>query len=176
MCWQGREVRQQHPGVPGGTVPADAKPTEGGHVRDAVVSRIRALIEGCDALAESLPDGAFIETLPARSNSIGAQFWCVVGARESYAKAIESDAWVGFSCSLDGSDIGNQPRVAEALHRSASAFERAIAGVDWTPARDEMLLALLEHEAQHQGQLIRYVYALDYAFPASWVERWALGE
>ena len=37
-----------------------------------------------------------------------------------------------------------------------------------------MLLALLEHEAQHQGQLIRYVYALDYTFPESWASRWAL--
>jgi hypothetical protein len=34
------------------------------------------------------------------SNRIAGQLWCVVGARESYTKAIEMGEWKGFSCSL----------------------------------------------------------------------------
>ena len=141
---------------------------------DSVVDHIKALADAHEELAESLPDDAFAQELSVRSNPIGAQFWCVVGARESYTKAIESDGWVGFSCSLPGSATADKTKVVEVLRLSALAFEKAVGEVDWTDTRDDMLLALLEHEAQHQGQLIGYVYALDYTFPESWASRWAL--
>ena len=143
-------------------------------MRDTVVDHIKALADAHAELAESLPDDAFAQKMSVRSNPIGAQFWCVVGARESYTKGIESDGWVGFSCSLPGSAIADKTKVVEVLRQSALAFEKVVGGVDWTDTRDDMLLALLEHEAQHQGQLIRYVYALDYTFPESWASRWAL--
>jgi hypothetical protein len=41
-------------------------------------------------------------------------------------------------------------------------------------ARERLLLDLLEHETQHQGQVIRSVYVLGGSFPESWVQRWAL--
>jgi len=37
-----------------------------------------------------------------------------------------------------------------------------------------LLLDLFEHETQHQGQMIRYVYGLGLHFPKSWIDRWAL--
>ena len=54
------------------------------------------------------------------------------------------------------------------------AAEVGLAGIDWDAARDELLVALLEHEAQHQGQLIRYGYARGERFPDSWAARWSL--
>ena len=40
-------------------------------------------------LISELPEQALGERLPGlRSNSIGAQIWCVVGARQSYRHAI----------------------------------------------------------------------------------------
>jgi hypothetical protein len=143
-------------------------------MRDTIVGHIKTLADAHGELAESLPDDAFVQKMSARSNPIGAQFWCVVGARESYTKAIESDAWVGFSCSLPGSATAHKTKVVEALSQSVLAFEKVVGNVDWTGTRDDLLLNLLEHEAQHQGQLIRYVYALDYTFPESWASRWAL--
>lgn len=145
-------------------------------VRETVVASTKALIEGHGELAESLPEEAFAQTLDTRSNAIGEQFWCVVGARESYVTAIENDGWSGFSCSLKASEVGSKQAIADALRGSALTFDRAVAEVVWTGVRDEMLLALLEHEAQHQGQLIRYVYAHGYSFPQSWINRWALTE
>lgn len=143
-------------------------------MRETVVANAKALIEGHGELAESLPEDAFVQTLETRSNAIGEQFWCVVGARESYVTAIENNGWSGFSCSLKGSEVGSKEAIAEALRRSAHSFDRAVSEVAWTGVRDEMLLALLEHEAQHQGQLIRYVYAHGYGFPQSWINRWSL--
>ena len=43
-----------------------------------------------------------------RSQSIGYQFWCMLGAQESWISLIESGEWGGFSCSvksLEGSDV-----------------------------------------------------------------------
>ena len=37
-----------------------------------------------------------------------------------------------------------------------------------------LILDLLEHEAAHQGQLIRYLYGLRLPIPASWKARYAL--
>jgi len=127
-------------------------------------------------LIQSLPESALGQQLSDRSNTIGAQMWCVVGARESYANAISSDGWVGFDCSLSGSDTTSRERVLDALDRSESRLGEAIDGIEWTETRDGLLLDLLEHESQHQGQLIRYGYALGLQFPESWVLRWALDQ
>ncbi|MNC98790.1 hypothetical protein D3C83_168600 [compost metagenome] len=41
-------------------------------------------------------------------------------------------------------------------------------------AREAILFDLMEHEAQHHGQLIRYFYANDIPFPATFAARYAL--
>ena len=118
-----------------------------------------------NALASGLPG------LP--SNTIGAQLWCVVGARESYARAIAEGEWAGFTCSLD--EPGNPARVTEALDRSGAAVRQALQShAQLTEAQDRLVLDLLEHEAQHHGQLIRFLYALRLPIPASWKARYAL--
>ena len=43
----------------------------------------------------------------------------MVGARESYARAIESGEWAGFSCSLTAEESGRSSAVGAALRRSA---------------------------------------------------------
>lgn len=119
------------------------------------------------------------ETLSAKlpglpSNMVGAQLWCVVGARESYAEAITADAWSGFACSLN--EPHDPDRVAEALERSAGAVREALDRiVDFTDTRHRLMIDLLEHEAAHHGQLIRYLYGLKRPIPDSWKRRYALG-
>ncbi len=56
------------------------------------------------------------------SNQISGQLWCVVGARESYLKAIEAGEWKGFSCSLKTPDV--KQSVLEALETSSHLLER----------------------------------------------------
>lgn len=143
-------------------------------MRELVIARLSRLFNGWLDLVAALPEEALSRKLPVASNSIGEQLWCVVGARESYGRAITAGEWQGFSCSLSRDGIASQAEVLSGLRRSAEQVMDQLGPVEWTAARDGLLLDLLEHEAQHQGQLIRYVYGLGYSFPASWRERWSL--
>lgn len=118
-------------------------------------------------LGQQLPD------LP--SNTIGQQLWCVVGARESYSDAILAGAWNGFSCSLGANDIHVKTAVIRALQGSEKSVINALKGVDaFSPTQIQLMVDLLEHEIQHHGQLIRYIYGLRLQAPASWQKRYAL--
>lgn len=105
------------------------------------------------------------------SNRVGDQLWCVVGARESYIAAIEEGAWQGFSCSL------TTPRVKESALAALEASQERLNGLDIAgldEARVDLAFELLEHEVQHHGQLIRYVYANGLTFPESWNKRYTV--
>jgi hypothetical protein len=143
-------------------------------MREAVLGRLRKFFDSWEDLASTLPETALTSRLPAASNTIGSQFWCLVGARESYTAAIAAGAWAGFRCSLSGEDISSRDAVLAGMRSSAAGFAAVLPELDWNTDRDALLLALLEHEAQHQGQMIRYVYALGYEFPPSWKARWSL--
>jgi len=143
-------------------------------VRAAVLEDLRRSFAAYRDLMGAMPQDALSRRLSQPSNSIGAQLWCVVGARESYSVAIGAGSWQGFSCSLSGAETKDRGKVLSALERSSRAFESAIADLEWTVEQERLLLDLLEHEMQHQGQLIRYVYALGYEFPESWERRWNL--
>lgn len=129
----------------------------------------------CD-FADSLGESTLREKLPGLpSNAVGLQLWCVVGARESYARAIRAGSWEGFACSL-ASPMDKSP-VAEALGRSANEVRLALDGIEgYSEKQQGMILDLLEHEAAHQGQLIRYLYGLRLAIPESWRARYALSD
>lgn len=130
----------------------------------ALYRDVAGALEG-EALSSRLPG------LP--SNTIGAQLWCVVGARESYSRAIQEGGWAGFSCSL--SDPLDAVLVRQSLARSAEAVTAVLDGLEsYEETRARLLLDLLEHEVQHQGQLIRYLYGLGLEIPRSWRERYAL--
>ena len=127
-------------------------------------------------LVASLDEGDMDAKLPRlRSNTIGQQLWCVIGARESYSRAIRAGAWSGFSCSLDYDRTADKEAMREALQRSEKAVSKALAGFDGEDdARIRLLLDLVEHEAAHHGQLIRYRYGLNLIIPESWKAKYAL--
>lgn len=107
------------------------------------------------------------------SNTLGLQLWCVIGARESFSKAIKANQWSGFSCSLENTD--NKVSVAEALLRSESAVSEALETIaEFSDVQNRLIIDLLEHEAAHHGQLIRYLYGLKLTIPASWKSKYAL--
>jgi hypothetical protein len=113
--------------------------------------------------------GLDLQALP--SNRIAAQLWCIVGARESYTSAIETGNWPGFSCSL------STPRVKASVLDALGQTRIRLARIDFSVLGDaqiEFAFALLEHEVQHHGQLIRYVYANGLTFPSSWSKRYSV--
>lgn len=104
------------------------------------------------------------------SNTIGEQFWCVVGARESYLKAINRECWMGFNCSLD-----NTTSKIDLLHFLEKSAEENIGFLNshkLSEIQAEFIISLIEHETQHHGQLIRYVYGNKLDFPKSWSDRY----
>jgi hypothetical protein len=105
------------------------------------------------------------------SNRIADQLWCIVGARESYTKAIESGGWKGFSCSL------STPGIKQSVLAALEATVHQLSEINFTDLTDvqlEIAFDLLEHEIQHHGQLIRFVYANGLTFPASWKKRYTV--
>lgn len=125
-------------------------------------------------LIDTLDTEALSSKLPQiPSNSMGLQLWCVVGARESYAKAIQADEWIGFSCSLQST---NEPKtVAAALNNSATTLLETLQSISsYTDVQHRLMVDLLEHECSHQGQLIRYLYGLRLKIPATWKSKYAL--
>ena len=131
-----------------------------------------------DDLVAELPPGALalrLRDLP--SSSIGGQLWCVLGARESFVRAARAGSWQGFTPPLTMDDATHASAVRAALEATSATVEGFLDEVD---GADEAALTyaigLLEHEAQHHGQLIRYLYGLDIPRPASWQRQYSLDE
>lgn len=106
------------------------------------------------------------------SNTIGEQLWCIIGARESYLKAIINGGWVGFSCSLD--DTTSKDKIMLCLEKSAEDSLKYLNNFELNEVQVELLFCLLEHEILHHGQLIRYIYGNKLTFPKSWNERYTV--
>ncbi|NNF05119.1 MAG: hypothetical protein HKN21_00025 [Candidatus Eisenbacteria bacterium] len=125
-------------------------------------------------LLDILEESKLSEKLPGlRSNSLGLQLWCVVGARESYSRAIEAGEWSGFSCSLE-SPV-DQAAVRHSMTQSSRRVVEAVGKCPQpTEMQEQLLFDLLEHEVCHQGQLIRYLYGLGIPIPESWRKRYNL--
>ncbi len=123
-------------------------------------------------LVVHLDEAALELDLPSLpSNRISGQLWCVVGARESYIRAIQMGHWPGFSCSLTQSST--KPAVLAALEMTHKRLEELdFAGLNDTQL--DLAFGLLEHEVQHHGQLIRFVYGNGLTFPDSWNKRYTV--
>ena len=133
----------------------------------------RALTGLSNDFAASLSDQDLGRSLPGRSNTIGAQFWCVVGGRESYLKALQAGQWEGFACSLTNEETHTGEVLTDALMTTRESWLQLDLS-DLDEYQQGMMLRLNEHEAQHQGQLIRFAYNIGLDIPDSWKEHWAL--
>ncbi len=101
--------------------------------------------------------------------TISEHLWCLIGARESYAKGIRQGEWAGFGCSLQSFEYND---FVKALSSSANQLLLSIDEVsEWTESREQLLLAVAEHEVMHEGQLIRHFRAVDKPIPET--VRWA---
>jgi len=136
-----------------------------------VLNNIRARFSSILDIVNSINSNSYTAYLNiVKNKSVGDHIWCIVGARESYTQSLIEGCWAGFSCSLDSTE--DQLEAEEKLASSAAAFEKAISHIgEWTNEREALLLSLLEHEATHEGQLIRHLLALGESLPTS--VKWA---
>ena len=119
--------------------------------------------------------GSHLRDLP--SDTVGHQLWCVLGARESYPRAARAGEWQGFTSPVTAEESTDAAALRAAFSRTAAEVDAWVASID---AGDEdslrYALALLEHETQHHGQLIRYLYGLGIDRPHTWQQQYALDE
>lgn len=142
------------------------------HLIDA---RLDAVFGLYDELIALLDGTQLRQSLPVPSNPIGMQLWCLVGGRETWARAMETGAWGPFGCSIAAFEDTQKPDlVAEALAASASAFRKAALASASDETRTDFKLGLLEHESQHLGQILRYLLGLRIVPPPGWKKRFAL--
>jgi hypothetical protein len=121
---------------------------------------------------DHLDEASLLLDLPnLPSNRMAGQAWCIAGARESYLRGIRQGGWQGFSCSL--ANPRAKAEVLQTMAATSAELDRLeFAGLG--QAQTELAFALLRHEVQHHGQLIRYVYANGLTFPASWNARYTV--
>ena len=145
-------------------------------IQDVLRSSFRRSLSLFDELLAELPETALERKLPnLPSDRIAGQLWCVVGARESYTAAIRAGQWSGFACSLDSAAARQRGKVQSALAHSSGEVLRLLDELEsYDDARARFVVDLLEHEAAHQGQLIRYLYGLKLPIPPGWKTRYAL--
>ena len=143
---------------------------------------LRRRFAGANSLYLDLIDAVSAEQLGSHladlpSDTVGHQLWCVLGARESYPRAARAGGWQGFASPVTGDETTDAAALRAAFAQTSSDVDDWIAGLG---AEDEAsltyALALLEHETQHHGQLIRYLYGLGIARPESWQRQYALDE
>ncbi len=135
-------------------------------MRDKIIDNLTARFAAYAELIEQADDAVLQEKLDVdKHKSLAEHFWCLIGARESYAKAITAGEWMGFACSLTSFA---QADFREALATSAQQALSAIHAVDdWTDEREGLLATLAEHEVMHEGQIIRHIYGTGKSPPAS---------
>ena len=139
-------------------------------MRTTVVEKLRARIQAYSDFAATLDAADLGARLGVnKDKTIAEHLWCIVGARESYAKALTAGKWGGFACSMTSYD---QHSFVHALASSARALLASIDDVvEWTSEHDRLLADVSEHEVMHQGQIIRHMYGLDRELPKNW--KWA---
>ncbi len=139
-------------------------------MHEQIVIKLLNRFEAYSDLAKTLDDELLKQKVDVpKHKSLAEHLWCVIGARESYARAIEQGSWAGFSCSIQTFGASD---FSEKLKESSSGVESAIRAVsDWNEARSNLLATLAEHEVMHEGQIIRHMYAIEQELPASWT--WA---
>jgi hypothetical protein len=109
------------------------------------------------------------------SNTVGEQFWCVVGARHSYVDAAMAGEWQGFSCPLTHEGTTDPSEIAATLGSTFDELSDFLASAqELSGVQEDYLLDLLEHEVQHHGQLIRHAYGIKVGVPDSWKQRYNL--
>lgn len=135
-------------------------------MRDKVIKKLEARFSAYNDLIEQTSDDELQEKLDVEKHkSLVEHLWCIVGARESYAKAISAGKWEGFACSLTSF---SQSDFQDALSKSARDVVTAIRSIDdWTDEREELLVMLSEHEVMHEGQIIRHMYGVGKSAPPS---------
>jgi hypothetical protein len=130
---------------------------------------------------DMLEPAHFTLKLPfATSQTLGYQFWCMLGAQESYTKKLQHGTWQGFSSSLDQADEITASVVTQQMKKADAALFALLSSM--SPDHQlqngqyvhEVVFQIIKHESHHHGQLINFMFCHRLPVPPSWHDEWAL--
>ena len=135
-------------------------------MKDLLIQNLAKRFESYNDLIAHIDAETLEATLDIpRAKSVRDHLWCIVGTRQSYAEVIRTDSTLNWSCSVSQHTRADYMRE---LKSSGQAFLDAVSAVDeWTERRLEALATMTEHEAMHEGQIIRQVWGLAKTLPES---------
>ncbi|MFN8492399.1 MAG: hypothetical protein U0350_32660 [Caldilineaceae bacterium] len=116
----------------------------------------------------------------AESQPIEYQFWCMVGAHESYLRKLEHGAWQGFASSLDQFEQVTPTLIKQQMQQADAKMERLLGQMDLSApqqngeAAHAVVFRMIKHEMHHHGQLINLLFCHHLPIPLSWQQVWAL--
>lgn len=97
-----------------------------------------------------------------RSSSIGNQIVCIARARDAYMKSILEDKGFSWDPDFPYEDRYDQEKM---LNHMVNVGNESISKLrtikEFSNNQLDLIMDLIGHEYQHQGQLIRYYYAND---------------
>ena len=135
-------------------------------MKETLLKNLAQRFESYNDLIRHIDEDTLAERLDVpRDRSVREHLWCIVGSRESYAGAIAADAPLDWQCSMTGFELQD---FATALDASARTFLDAAASVaSWSDQQADLLARIVEHEAMHEGQIIRHLWGLQKTVPDS---------
>lgn len=116
----------------------------------------------------------------ATSQTLGYQFWCMVGAHESYLKTLEHGAWQGFASSLDQLAEVTPATIKQQMQQTDARLTQLLQTLDLNAPLANgqpgygVVFQMIKHEMHHHGQLINFLFCHRLPIPPSWQDEWAL--
>lgn len=135
-------------------------------MRETIIANLRKRFDFYADLVAQVDEEAINAELDIpRHRSLGMHLWCIVGSRESFARAIAAGKMEGWQSSVTKFE---RDEFTAKLAGSSQELLGAIEAVrEWTPERDQLLAQIAEHEVMHEGQIIRLMFGLEKPLPAS---------
>ena len=116
----------------------------------------------------------------SESQTLGYQFWCMVGAHESFLRALVHGGWQGFSCSLDEREQITPATIKAQMQQGDGRLAELLQTlplethtVGDQPAH-KTVFRMIEHEMHHHGQLINFLFCHHLSIPPTWRDEWSL--
>lgn len=112
-------------------------------------------------------------------DSFGKNFWCLIGARESFSKAINAGEWQGFECPITKETAyKDKTTLKDYLISTQNLVLETVSGLDWSRSDIKeclsLILRVIEHEVAHHGHMIRYAQHLDIELPKTVQDKYHL--
>lgn len=135
-------------------------------MREILTRNLAQRFESYNDLIRHIDENTLTDGLGVpHDKTVREHLWCIVGTRESFTQAIADDAPLDWKCSMTRFDRDD---FAAALAASSKAFLAAVTSVvQWSDHQADLLARTVEHEAMHEGQIIRQVWGLEKTLPES---------